>query len=99
MVTMEVRCCLRCIASFFCAFDDLLALAGRDDADLRLVGVLRVVIGDDILQLALGQILGHGLGQHGLPGTGLTDEHDMALLLGGLLDHLYGRILTDDLVG
>jgi len=57
------------------------------------------VVGDDVLQLALGQVLRHRLGEHGLPCAGLTDQHNVALLLRGLLDDLYSSVLTYDLIG
>jgi len=79
--------------------DDLLALSGRDHPDLGLIGIVGVVVGDDILQLALGQVLRHRLGEHGLPCAGLTDQHNMSLLLRGLLDDLYSSVLTYDLIG
>jgi hypothetical protein len=78
--------------------DDLLALAGRDDADAGLVGVLQVGVGDDVLEVLRREELGHGLGQHRLPRAGVADHHDVALLLGGLLDDLDGLLLADDLV-
>ncbi|KAF5060435.1 hypothetical protein DSECCO2_325650 [anaerobic digester metagenome] len=79
--------------------DDLLALSGRNGTNARLVGIVRVVVGDHVLQLVLGEILGHGLGQHRFACARLADEHDMALLLGRLLDDLHRGVLTDDLVG
>jgi hypothetical protein len=75
------------------------ALARWNDPYLRFVGVLGVVIGDDVLQLPLGQVLGHRAREHGLSRTRLAYEHHMPLLLGRLLDDHDSLVLTDDLIG
>src|SRR6266508_611107 len=78
--------------------DDLTALAGRHDADLRLVRVLGVVIDDDVLKFVPREEFGHGASEHRLARAGIADEHDVPLLLRSLPDDLDGPLLPDHLV-
>src|SRR3972149_5345625 len=78
--------------------DDLPALRGRHDPDLRLVRVLRVVVDDDVLELVPREKLRHGPGARALARARIADQHHVSLLLRGLPDDLDGMLLADDLV-
>src|SRR6266700_1131670 len=78
--------------------DDLTALTGRHDADLRLVRVLGVVVNDDVLKFVPREEFGHRAGEHRLAGARITDQHDVPLLLRSLPDDLDGPHLPDHLV-
>ena len=78
--------------------NDRLPLACGECPDPGLVEVLGVVVGDDVLEVLLGEVLHHGVRQHRLSRSGLADEHDVPLLIGRLLHDLDGLLLTDDAV-
>ena len=79
--------------------DHHLSLAGGERPHTGLVLVLGVAVGHDVLQLVLGKVLDHGIGQHRLSGTGVADKHHVPLLCGGLLHDLNRTVLSDDAVG
>src|SRR3989442_1122560 len=78
--------------------DDLAALPGGHDANLRLVRIFWIVVDDDVLEVVPGEHFRHRPGGHRFPGARVADQHHMPLLLGGFADHLDGSLLTDDLV-
>ena len=77
---------------------DLPALPRRDDADLRLVRVLRVVVDDEVLELVPRDEFRHRPREHRLPRAGVADQEHVPLLLRRLPDDLDGGLLSDDLV-
>ena len=78
--------------------DNLLASSYRHGPDHGVVGVVRVGVYKDILQLFLGQQLCHRFCEHGFPGTGAADHHDMPALDRSLPDDFNCMLLADNLV-
>ena len=79
--------------------DDLLPPPGRNGPDNRdYFESSEFGIDEDILEVLLGEELGHRLGEHGLTGTRAADHHDMPALDGCLPDDLDGVLLADHLV-
>ncbi len=77
---------------------DIGALAGFDREDQRLVGVLRVVVDQRVVELLGRQHLGHRFGDHRLARTRVADQKQVALLRSRLLGDGDGKVLADDLV-
>ena len=77
---------------------DLLAPAGRHDADTRGIVILRIGIDQYILQLLDRKKLTHGLAEHGFSRPRRPDEHNVPSLAGCLFDHFNGFVLADHLI-
>ena len=78
--------------------DDLLPLPRWDHPDLRLVRVVDVRIGQDVLELLLRQEVDHRASEHALARARLPDQEHVPLLGRGLLRDLDRVVLADDLV-
>jgi hypothetical protein len=82
----------------FVLLHKLAAKSSFDLHDFGFVGVLVVLVGDDVRALLFGKDFGHRLGNHRLTRTGVANEHKVALLFGGLEGHGDSLVLANDLV-